>query len=166
MHEKQQRYGTYFLLTLGCFAISAVALALIPFLQFLKESGQSVFRIIIAAAFWAGLLVGIFSTFITNAGMSGARRRVYKAGKLEKSKLPGIVSFSIRPLSVITYAVFFCGAALAVSEIITHWLPEFVLFPILGITLFAFAFHCVIDGKNYKVYRIIKEGMHDDNGKN
>lgn len=163
MHEKGKGYRKYFFITLGCFACAAIALSLIPILQYLKESDQTAVRIVIATIFWAGLLIGIFSTFITNAHMSRARRRVYKSGALKKAKLPGIISFSAKPLSVITYAVFLAGLALAISEIVRHWLPEQALFPILGITLFAFVLHCVIDGKNYKVYRKIKEGTHDDN---
>ena len=48
-----------------------------------------------------------------------------------------------------------------ISDLILRWLPDDALFPILAGTLMAFVIHSVIDGKNFKAYKILKEGMHN-----
>ena len=145
-----------------CFAASALAVATIPLLQFLPDISEKVCRYIVAAVFWLGLAAGILIICSVDNLMYREQRKLAEKYKFKKRRLPGIICFSNKRTSLIMYAVCIVGILLIIGDLIFRCIPEFALFPIIAITYFAFAVHCVADGNNYKLYLNVKDGIYND----
>ncbi len=63
---------------------------------------------------------------------------------------------------LILYGATVMGLVLIITDIIFDYIPETAMFPILSVTILSFTVHCVIDGKYYKAYKLIKESVNDD----
>ena len=163
MPKKKKRYRMFFVLTLLSFAMAAIALLLIPWLSVQDEANGKTALYLTALMFWLGMIVGIAGTWITNSGLRKIRVRAYSSGKMTPPNLPGMLMFFARPISLVLYLIVLVGVGLIVSDMIRSWVPEKIMFPVLSVTLYAFVVHSVIDGKNYRAYRIMKEGMYNDN---
>ena len=163
--KRRDKYRLYFVFTFVAFAISFASLIAIPFVQMSDEHAKKIAIYMIALLFWLGLIIGIISTWFTNINLQRIRHKVYTSGMMERPKLPGVITITKKPVNIILYSFVIIGLVLMISDLISHWIPEFIMFPIISFTLYAFVIHSVIDGKNYKAYRIIKEGMHNENEK-
>lgn len=155
-----KRYRNTVLISLLCFAVSALSLSAIPLIQ-VKERGPAV--IAVAAVFWGALLAGLAVFLLASAKFRKYREQLYQRGKLKRQPLPGILSFRARPLQLTLYLIVAAGAACAVTDILRHWVPGALMFPILSVTMLAFVLHCFLDGRDYQAYAKMKEGM--KNGK-
>lgn len=62
----------------------------------------------------------------------------------------------------ILYGVVILGVGLMVTDIMFSYVPEMAMFPIISITILSFAVHCVVDGKYYKVYKLMKENVNNE----
>jgi Arc/MetJ-type ribon-helix-helix transcriptional regulator len=87
------------------------------------------------------------------------RRNLMAEGKYEKQRFPGIITFSADINHMILYVVCVLGILVMISDVIFHYISEYIMFPILSIIFLAFAIHCIVDGENYKLFKAIKEGM-------
>lgn len=157
-----KRYRLYLLITLVSFLLSAGALLAIPIMEKLSDEGQKLAVIILGSLFWLGLIVGIVLTFFTNTAMRKMRIKAYSTGRLERPSLPGMLVFSNDITHLVFYGICILGIAFLITDLIFRWLPKNTMFPILSVTYIAFVMHSIIDGKNYKAYKTIKEGMHND----
>ena len=166
MRRIEKEVGMPIWLTMAAFAVSFFSLSAIPFTQHLTDTGQKISGYIIAAVFWLFLLIGLLIVFFTKERQQTARRKLKSMGLLRAHQPPGIISFSISPLTVTIYLIFLIGFIVTISDIILHWVPGYIMFPIFSITLFAFMLHCVIDGENYKVYQVIKKGLDQNHERN
>ena len=159
MRRIEKRVGSPIWLTIVLFAISFFSLSAIPFCQNLTGTGQRISGYIVAALFWFFLMLGFLFVFFTKRRQQAVRRRLKSMGLIRAHQPPGIISFSLRPLSIILYIAFLIEILLIVSDMIFHWVSGYIMFPIISVTLFTFMLHCMVDGENYKVYQVIKKGM-------
>lgn len=159
MRQIEKEVGLPIWLTIAAFAVSFFSLSIIPLSQHLNDTGQTISGYLIAAVFWLFLILGFLTVFFTKKRQQPVRRKLKTTGLLKAHQPPGIISFSRSPLTVTLYAVFLIGLIVMISDIVFHWASEYIMFPILSITLFAFMLHCVVDGENYKVYQVVKKGM-------
>ena len=166
MRRIEKEVGMPIWLTMAAFAVSFFSLSAIPFTQHLTDTGQKISGYIIAGAFWLFLLIGLLLAFFTKGRQQTVRRKLKTMGLLRAHQPPGIISFSISPLTVTIYLIILVGLIVTISDIIWHWVPGTIMFPILSITLFAFVLHCVVDGENYKVYKVIKKGLDQNHERN
>ncbi len=159
MRRIEKRVGSSIWLTIVSFAISFFSLSAIPFSQNLTDTGQKIPSFMIAAIFWFFLIWGFLLTFLTKRRQQTVRKKLKSMGLIRAHQPPGIISFSSNPFSIILYVAFLIEIILIVSDLIFHWVPGYIMFPIISVTLFTFMLHCVVDGENYKVYQVIKKGM-------
>ena len=157
-----KKYRLYLLITLFSFLLSAGSLLVIPTMEKLSAEGQKLLTIILGALFWLGLIVGIGLTLFTNTAMRRMRIKAYSTGRLARPSLPGMLVLSKDIIHFILYGIIFLGIVILITDLIFRWLPKNTMFPILSVTYIAFVIHSIIDGKNYKAYKTIKEGMHND----
>ena len=159
MNQMAKKAGFPLLITVIAFAISFFSLCAIPLIQNANDTGQSPLQYLIAAVFWLFLLLGILSIFLTKHVHRTIRRKAKKRGLLPARRLPGIITFSMKPISIALYAVVFIGIVMIVTDILFQWASQYLMFPTVSCTLFAFALHCVVDGENYHVYTLVKKGI-------
>ena len=159
MKRLEKEVGMPIWLTMAAFAVSFFSLSAIPFTQHLTDTGQRISGYIIAGTFWLFFIIGLLIVFFTKRRQQTARRKLKSLGLLKAHQPPGIISFSISPLTVTIYLIFLLGLIVTISDIILRWVPGYIVFPVLSITLFAFMLHCVVDGESYKVYKVIKKGL-------
>ena len=165
MARRDRGSGLFFVITFASFALSSVALLLIPFISAADDRTKKLLTVIVAGMFWVGMAVGIMSTWLTNSALRHMRHWVYTSGLMDRPKLPGVITFTPKALNIIIYVIFIAGLGLMISDLIVRWASEYLMFPIISATLYVFVIHSVIDGKNYKAYRIVKDGMHNENKK-
>lgn len=159
MRRLEKEVGFTIWLTVASFAVSFFSLSAIPFSQHLTDTGQRISGYIIAIIFWLFLIAGFLLAFFTKRRQQAVGRKLKSMSLLRDSQLPGVISFSLSPFTVSIYAVFLIGLIVSISDMIFHWVPGYIMFPVISITLFAFMMHCVVDGENYKIYQVIKKGM-------
>ncbi len=147
-----------FIIMAASFAVSAGVLAFIPLIQLLPQKLGDAASIAIGALFWIGLAVGIAMT----VRISGLRRSVEEKIPAIKSrmkrKLPGAVSFEKRLEHLIVYGIFAVSFILIILDIVFGFITEYVMFPVIALAYLSFVAHCIIDGKNFKVYRVLRKG--------
>ena len=62
---------------------------------------------------------------------------------------------------IAVYAVFVLGIAIIVCDVtgILFWqITSKAMFVVVAVTYYSFLTHCIIDGKNYKIYKFLKKG--------
>lgn len=141
------------------FIVSSASLGVIAFVQFLPDKLQNITNYIIAVLFYLGIIVGALAMKKAKARMYRWRRNLMAERKYEKQRFPGIITFSTDIKHMILYAVCVLGILVMISDVIFHYISEYIMFPILSIIFFAFTIHCIVDGENYKLFKAIKEGM-------
>lgn len=155
------KYRIPILVNVLSFAIAFFSISLIPISQLFGEGVEKWMGYVIAAIFWLSLIFGFVSIRLTTLKFEGMKNKAIKLGLHKEQRLPGIISFGLSVPKIIIYAVTLIGLILIITDLIFTWVPSYIMFPILSITLFAFALHCIADGENYKVYKFIKEGMNN-----
>lgn len=142
--------------------LSSVALSVIPYAPVTAQGKPSVIAYIAAAIFWLGLILTLVTSWLTARMLARVRERLINKGSLKKKTLPGIISFSPEPMNMILYTLALIGTAVSITDIIYDYIPEKLMFPILSVTVFCFELHCILDGRNVKVYKLIKESVNDE----
>lgn len=148
-----------FLVSLTSFIVSSASLGVIPFVQFIPDRLEKITNYIVAALFYLGLIVGGFAIKNAKNRMYRWRRRLISERQFKKQRFPGIITFSTDIKHIVLYVICVLGILVMVSDMIFHYISEYVMFPILSVVLFTFALHCIVDGENYKLFKAIKEGM-------
>ncbi len=139
-----------FVVGFSSFIVSSVSLGLIPFVQFLPDKLESITNYIVAALFYLGLIVGFFAVRNAKGRMYRWRRRLMAERQFKKQRLPGIIHFSADIKHIVLYVVCILGILVMVSDMIFHYISEYIMFPILSVVLFSFTLHCIVVGENYK----------------
>ena len=144
-------------LTLVASAIASFSLSLIPFAFDAGDGGRNILSYIIAAVFWSGLMISFVAAVFTKKILHKQREQLISEGYVNEHELIGLLSFSKNRRMYILYVTTILGLVMIVLDIIIQYLPETVMLPVVSVTIFSFATHCVIDGKYYKAYKQIKE---------
>lgn len=141
--------------TVAAFAVSSAALLFIPFTAGIRKNHSNVAAYVIAAVFWIGLLTGIVLSVVTAAVMRKHKQN-HMATKY-RDHIPGAFRFQTKPAFVAMYAVIIVGILLMISDIFFNFMPQTMMLPVVSATVFTFELHCVLDGKNYWMYKKSKE---------
>ncbi len=149
--------ATIILLIIGSFSISFISI--IP--DFEEETSNAV-RLIIGIAFWVGILGAIIASAVTAVALKKEYKRLVASGEMKKQRLPGIFSFGKEANNLCIYALILFGLIMIVTDIIFEYVPQAAMFPLISITILAFSLHCVMDGKYYKAYKLVKESENNE----
>lgn len=150
------------LATLIAAMLSCLAIGLIPLSNGFEEGKDHTLAYIIGVVFWLGLLVALISSHITKKKLARYREKLVANKTLRERQRVGIFSFSKSWKMWILYALAAIGVALLLTDILLGWLPEWVTLPLLSLTMAVFELHCILDGKYFKTYQIIKEGAKNE----
>lgn len=161
MHNRNvlKKAKTSIVVTFVAATLSSFSLSTIPFLERLEEEKGQIIAYIIAAVFWIGLLLTFISAYITTRILRKSREKLKSKGSIKMRQAIGIVSFSVDWRMWILYGTIILGLVLIITDIIIGYVPELIMFPVVSITILSFIVHCVIDGKYYKTYKLIKESV-------
>lgn len=144
-------------ITVVAVIISSGSLSLIPLIS---NDKSDIFKTkIIALLFWMGLFLVLLMTGIISVLLRRYRVQYIANQQMKKQILPGCIFFSINFTNAVIYAVIIMGLVLSITDIVWIYIPESVMFSVLSITMMFFLVHSVIDGKYYKVYKIMKEDI-------
>lgn len=157
-------FKKYLMYTEGAFGAASLSILMMTFLFCTTGTLNRAVGIVTGISFWLFGIIGLVFVFLMRNNLAPERMAVYEAGLIERQRFPGIFTFSRKPVHIALYAVVIVGAVFAVSDMRFHWVSPVIMLPIVGVTLFAFSLHCIIDGKNYKIYKILKAGL--KNGEN
>lgn len=162
MKKRKKQYQMYFIEFFIAIGITSFSLSFLPFTEITAIVRRDFVSVTVGALFWLGVILMIANLIIGKRLFEKVGVKLISLGLMEEQRLPGAISFSKKIGHIILYAIFLLCLGVAVSDIIFKYVPEQVMFPVVSIILFTFFTHCVIDGKNFKIYKIIKDGM--DNG--
>ena len=149
-----KRFKFIFNAALGSFAVSAAAIFLLPFVN------RQIIEYILAALFWLGLIFGIVFASMSRGIRRYTRRNPFRTFALAKKtgSHSGIFSFGKDSIHITVYVVFTVGLVLIIANLIFGIISADVMFGVIAVTYYSFAVHCIIDGKNFKIYKKLKEG--------
>lgn len=162
MVKQGKKYKKSFILTFVCFTISSLMISVIPYIQRLPDEIQKKISYTIAALFWLGIFSGLCSMIVISKRMSKGRKDLGLDRCLKHQRLPGIITFSKKKSHLILYIITTVGAMSIIFDLSLHVISEYLMFPIISITFLTFVVHCIIDGKCYKTYILVKEGTKND----
>lgn len=157
-----KKYSTFFYILLISFAVSAGVLMLIPLGEALPDTVGDRITLVIGALFWAGLIVSVVMTVQLSAMRRKLEERIPALKAKTKQSFPGVITFSKKPEHLCVYALFVVCLLVTISEVVFTYLPSFVGFPMVGLAYFTFALHCIIDGKCFKAFIILKKSSKRD----
>lgn len=158
MLKKQIKVSEMFLLlTIISIAVSSISLSFIPLASKNGGDGLSFSGYVIAVMFWLGLITALIAAFLTKNALKVCRDKLIREKLLKEQRLPGIINFSLKKENIVIYVIFTLGFVLIITDIIFSYIPEMIMFPIISLTILLFSVHSVMDGKNFKVYKLIKE---------
>lgn len=158
MKKQANKSRIFLMMTVVSYAVSCFSLSFIPLIDSQGESIQRRAGNIIAGLFWAGLAAGIALDLLANREIRRNSNRDKKE-LLGQHRLPGIFTFSRDSKHLVIYGILLVGISVMVSDMIWGWVAGYIIFPVISLTLFLFAVHCIIDGKYYKSYVSMKEGV-------
>ncbi len=163
MEKRLNKCGRLFALARACFAISSLAVILIPYLQYADVKIKKALSSAVAIMFWAGMVFGAIFSWLSAVRSRKIRESAKEKGVNKDGKMPGVFCFQKKPLSIVLYVVIILGIILSLSDIFYNWISEFIMFPCIAVTIMAFVLHCQIDGRSYRAYVFLKEGKNDVN---
>ena len=144
-------------ITFVAMIIASGSISLIPLIS---DGENDIFKTtIIALLFWLGLFFVLLMIGIVASMLRKYRVQYITEQKMKKQILPGCIFFSLNFKSCLIYMVIIIGLALSITDIIWNYIPELIMCLVLSITILSFLVHSVIDGKYYKVYKIMKENI-------
>lgn len=143
-------------------AISSASLSLIPFIVGFEEGKNKVIAYVVAAIFWLGILLTMIASHFTKRTLKRYREKLIAHGCVKRHQPIGIFGFSKDWRMWVLYVLMIFGLTLIVSDIIFGYVPELIMFPVISVTILSFAVHCVVDGRNYKAYKLIKEIVNNE----
>jgi len=148
-------------LTLAFAAAASFSLSLIPFVWNAEAGGHGWLSNSIAAVFWFGLLLTFAAAYWTKRSLYKYREILISNGYIKKHQSVGVISFSKDWKMWFLYGTTALGMVLLITDILFGYIHQAAMFPILSVTVFTFAVHCVVDGKYYKTYKLIKEKVNN-----
>lgn len=163
MEQYQSKSKWLMIWIFTAFAVSSVSIACIPLTENFPEEISTVAAYVIGALFWIGLISGIVLSGYTKSALSKPRKYFQSHHTLPRQRHSGMLSFDFTVHKIILYVVCALGLILFLCDFIFRLFPEIVMFPIIAITIFAIEFHGIVDGINYKTYKLLKEGIKDEN---
>lgn len=149
-------------ITFVSIVISGLSLNLIPYITVFEEGKNNIAAYVVAAIFWIGMLAAFVSSYLTGVILYEYREAIVVKGLMKKYHPIGVFSFSKDKRMLILYSITLVGMILIIADIIFGFVSEYIMFPILSITVLSFAVHCVVDGKYYKAYKMIKEIINNE----
>lgn len=135
--------------------LSTSILNIIPYIQFQEGLLKRCLIFISAFLFWSGIVMAVLFSKKTKDFLWSIKISY----KLDFLGPPGIVNFSKK--HIMLYLVFLVGLVLMISDMIFNYISMYIMFPIISIVFFSFAIHCIVDGKVYKNYKIVRDGKND-----
>lgn len=156
-----KNYKTLLLTAMTILALASVSICTIGFLDYIPEPQRNIVSYVVAALFWASMIVGVLVLILFSVSLRDKKKGFYKTRTAKRKARAGIISFRKAPVSIASYIVIIIGAALLIVDSFIAWLPKEAFFPILAVTVYAFIVHCVFDGENYKIYSHTKDGLSD-----
>lgn len=148
--------------TITSMIISSLSLCLIPLVSNSNNMMNKILSYAIAVAFWLGLIVALIMTHFTKQNLYRWRSKLAAREYIKRQDKPGVIYFSLNKRNIVIYSVFVVGILLIIADMIFHFIPALIMFPIISLTLLSFMLHCVFDGQYYKVYTKIKESMENE----
>lgn len=164
MHDKNmlKKATLSIKLTLTAVTISSLSLSLIPFISGGTNGSNNTLSYLVAAIFWIGILTTIVEVCSTKKTLFRLREKLIVKGHIKGRQSIGAISFSGNRKMWILYGITLVGLVMIITDIIFNYVPETIMFFIISLTLLLFSIHCVVDGKYFKVYAIIKESIRND----
>lgn len=162
--ERYQSKSKWLMISIfTAFAVSSVSIACIPLTDNFSERISTIVAYVIGALFWIGLISGILLSGYTKSVLYRPRKFFQSHHMLHRQRYSGILSFDLTVPKIALYAVCALGLILIICDFILRFIPGIVMFPIIAITIFAIELHGIVDGINYKTYKLLKEGIKDEN---
>ncbi len=149
-------------ITAGSMMLSSVSLGIIPWLVSNDPSSGERGVYIVSTILWLGIISAIVVSFITRSTLYKYKEKLIRKKALKRQMLPGIISVSRNKSSLILYCIIVTGVVIIITDCFFNYVNQYILFPILSVTVLSFMLHCIIDGKYYKVYKLIKEKIKND----
>ena len=149
------------MLSIIFFFVAFFSLSMLVFIPKVEETYQMVIGYSVAIVFWSSLSFGCTFCIRTNLAVKRLLMGCSKEEISKKSKIPGVMSFSGNIYHLILYLVIVIGVILIISDLVNSWISSNIMFPVISITMFSFAMHCIVDGSNYKIYKQMKEGRNN-----
>ena len=138
--------------------MSALSILVLPLADIFDDGKIGVSSIVVAVLFWLGLVVGTACLIILTKLRHTVRARIPGLNVRISKKFPGIMNFSLNVRHLVVYSVFVIGFATIIFDLIFAFVNRYLMFPVISVTYSAFIMHCMIDGKNYQIYKILKKG--------
>lgn len=159
-----KKFDRLFLIMAAAFAVSAGVLAFIPLIELMPERLGNVASIIVGTLFWIGLICGVGLTVKLSFMRKSVEEKIPAIKSRMKRILPGVISFDRRPEHLAVYGIFAVSFILIIVDAIFGGITRYLMFPVVTVAYLSFVAHCVIDGKNFKVYRVLKKGSRKAGG--
>ena len=160
-----KKFMTWFKASFIGYGVSALAIVMIAMTQHLVEAARQPFQIVVALMFYVGLLVGIVATVKVSRMRQVMQKRSAKVNSLLTQRAPGVISFKVGVINIVLYSVFAAGLIICVVDILTHSVNSTAMFGVIAVTYLAFVMHCIVDGKNYKIYKLLMKGEKNGDSK-
>ncbi len=151
----KDRYKLFMKGSIFAFLLSSAAICLIPFLT--RAQQRSAMSVLLGVLFWLGIIAGGVLIFLCSRMRKNVERIIEKPNESAKKKI-GFISFKFSIGRIILYAVCVIGLVLIVTDLIFEYATLYLMAPIISLTFFAWVLHCILDGKNYYIYSLVKEG--------
>lgn len=145
------------------FAVSSLSIAFIPLTEHLPKKTSTIISYVIGALFWIGLITGIVLSTYLKSALYRPRKYFQSYHVLYRQRCFGILSFELTLPKIALYAVCVMGLIIILCDFIFRFVPGIGMFPIIAITIYAIEVHGIVDGINYKTYKLLKEGVEDEN---
>lgn len=153
-----KKYKILFSATFIAFAFSSLGVLAIAFLSLIPKNFENIATYILGAMIWIGFIVGICLIKSTDSIKYKSAKHVFGVSVYRNQKFPGVINITLKPLNIILYSIFVIGLALIIGDVIFHYLNNYLFFITMAIIYYLFMLHCIIDGRNYKIYKLLKGG--------
>lgn len=145
----------YFLISILLAAISAVLILCIPLVSLEGTGIQKIGAYIIAAAFWLCVILELWMTRLCSSERKWLERRKVRSRSLSQAN-HGVISFLKTREGMISDIVMFVSLIAVIVIAWTQAKNQWLILSCVSVLYFSFNMHCLLNGKNYRYIKLLR----------
>lgn len=144
-----QRTTNLLKVSIGCIILSSLAFVCIPICSSMEGTPGKVFSIIVACAFWGGLILEQVFFWRANEGRKRIQQRAFKARRLKNASI-GLVTFGTSKEARICDVAFVISLITSIAFNFFKVQIDWLVILSLATLILSFNLHCILNGKTYR----------------
>lgn len=151
----ENKLNLYVYLSIGIACLQSILILCILFVDIEGDTKQQTIAYVVAFLFWLSIFAEVWLSHLANRVRKKLERKLYRNKEI-KNSMPGIISFfkntEAKMVDILLFIVVLLLGMIIWQRINKSWL----IIGEVAILILLFSLHCVLNGRNYRYLKKLK----------